>query len=322
MEIEYFTTETDESKATSFEDVPVHSRHENKLIRRLISNSTNSCQKSLEHRKTDAGKTERNFYINVCLRIGLISVVLLMCSIFYKCEQTVHYLEQTELNISRLHKNLLENVYNQRGAIDVVIKSLQQKELWPQRTKVLLFMGTMGVGKTFIADIVKQHFPKKLVHDVISLTKEHYFQKHFMKHICCNLIIIDNLNTSLTDGAIEFLSDLPADVFSLVIANFNIQISDRNLNYFVDYEAVPKILSKFSSSSLYFESYVFNAISEADVKNWLQNQFLKRNVTGKFKRDIEECVLKNRNFTQTGFKGLDQKLSLAIQTYHNSRLDT
>lgn len=241
----------------------------------------------------------------IALVVFVIFLLFLLClpiwSVIVQCE--------CEVNVETIRKELTRNVYNQAECVNLITSSLAVSSEWLNKFKVLVFMGTMGVGKTFVANIVKSHFPKDMVHEII-----HADQK-LNNNVCCNLIVIDNLNVKSINDTIQLLTSLNDYRFTLVLALFNIYKTDKELNYFFDQEAVSTILHEFTASGLYFESCLFNYINETDVDFWLKDEFIKRKIKKEFQENIRRYVVANSNLTRNGFKGLSQKLAVATEIF-------
>lgn len=242
----------------------------------------------------------------IAIVIIFLLMMYLLCYQFLRTDSNC----DCEINEQLLCKDLLDNVQNQTECVDLITSSLHDRKQWQKKLKVLVFIGTMGVGKTFVTNIVKTHFPKQAVHEVVYLNEE------VINLECCNLVVIDNLSTVLLDDVINVINSMNSNRVTLVLAVFNVQKTDRNLNYYFDEEAVRTILKEFKSSSLDFKSCLFNNIDKSDVHIWLTNQLTQREIKRTSRDSITRYVLANTNFTRNGFKGLAQKLSIAVEIYN------
>lgn len=302
MEVEYFENnsniaeDADKMMKKNIEENGI-SRDKKTRPRKLV------CNIDFEKKKTDASLRKK---VGIVCATIIISLVLH----FLFLEDVPSETCNCEVSIIQLRQNLLSEVYNQTNCTDSIISSLYSKSEWPKKKKILVYTGGIGVGKTLTIDIIKRHFPKQGVLEIV-----HFDQKadKFYSNICCNLVVIDNLNVVHTKDVIELLKTLPDNRYTLVITVFNVQKTDSDLNYHFDYEAVDTIHREFTASSLYFESCKFNTLDESTALIWLKREFAKRGIDESIQKNITDYVLANSNFTQTGFKRLGQKLSLATE---------
>lgn len=312
MEVEFFENRVVANSDTSKNEFLAETKTESKRKKNTSRAGSRKSTKQVDNKDFNK-KKER---ISCQTKIGIV-ITTVVLSVLFHFLLYQHATSDTscdcEVNIEHLHKNLLEEVYNQTGCIDSMISSLYNRSRWPKKKKVLVYTGGVGVGKTFIINIAKRHFPREGILEIV-----HIDQKigNFDPNICCNLVIIDNLNAANVDNVITLLNFLPDTTYSLVVIVFNAQKTDRDFNYFYDHEAINAIDREFAASSLYFESCNFNTLGKRTALIWLKKEFAKRRINETLQKNITDYILANSNFTQSGFKRLSQKLAIAAEIFN------
>lgn len=305
MEVQFFaTTFTNNSKTLK----------DAFLADRIHDYKKRNCTRTDKKLENTVHNDKANQRISLWKNIGVVILVIILSVLLHLLFYQPSTLKNCvcEVNIKHLQKDLLKEVYNQTECIDSLILSLQNRSHWPKKHKVLLYIGSTGVGKTLVVNIAKRHFPKERVVDIIHFDHKKMDSSYFKK--CCTLIIIDNLNVGNISNTIEFLTLLPNTTYILVIIVFNPQKADRDLNYIYDHNAVKTIHKQFSP--LYFESCTFNTLDKTNALIWLQKEFTKRNLSDTKQKNITDYILANINFTKNGFKRLKQKLHIATEMFN------
>lgn len=302
MEVEYFEDTAVTNSDSLKDEFSTPFKRKKSTLRKLSRESTKQV-----YRKDERVGFQR--IIGIVITTIVISVLLHL--LFYQ-----HATSDTcdcEVDIERLHKHLLEEVYNQTDCIDAMVSSLYNRNRWSKKKKVLVYTGSAGVGKTFVLNIAKQHFPKEGIFEIIDINQK---VDNVHLKVCCNLVIIDNLNAANVIKVITLLSSLPETMYSLIVVVFNVQKTDRDLNYFYDHEAINTIDREFANSSLYFTSCNFDTLDSFAALIWLKKEFTKRRINATLHKNITDFVLANSNFTKSGFKRLSQKLSVAAEMFN------
>lgn len=297
MEVEYFeTTEVTNSlnMNNSFTMKPETEEYKKR------KNLTNE-----KHKVTESVSLGRKIIIVMAIILSLLLPLMFN-------EQGILDNCDCEVNVEQLHKDLLEEVYNQTKCIDSIVSTLHNRSQWEKKKNVLIYIGTAGVGKTFIVNIAKKHFPKQGIFEVVHINKK---TNSFHSSACCKLVIIDNLLAANVRDVINFINSIPDTAYTLVIVIFNVQKIDNNLNYYFDQSAVREIQAEFTTSLLYFESCIFNVLDKTTAYTWLETEFMRRQVNKLIQKSVRDYVLTNSNLTRDGFKRLTQKLAIAIEIY-------
>ncbi|KAF2883962.1 hypothetical protein ILUMI_22220 [Ignelater luminosus] len=214
---------------------------------------------------------------------------------------------QKKLQIENLKSDLKESLHHQDEALNVIMKNIDRMEYWKEGIKVLPFIGTTGVGKTFTVNIIKKHFVSRFVHEVTNIRDQ---QKVIdkLQGCFCNLIIVDNLKASDLSSFLGFIENLPKSYDILIIPIFNIHDTTDGVTYHVSEEDFKLIREKFDASNLYYDLVIYDALDYLTIEKWLRKQL--------YKKDIDECrhdmlvqsILNHDNVKYKGFKGLNLKL--------------
>lgn len=204
-------------------------------------------QNKLSREDVFVTKNSSKSYKYLCIAIFL--VIFVSALLFFTNDVS----KDTNLQFENLRSEFKERVFSQQKAVSAVEKTLENMNNWQSKLKTLAFVGGMGVGKTFVANILKQHFPENLVHDVnFTQLKSKTLEKK-LNSCCCNLIIVDNLKVSDLYNLMKFIQTLPKDQLLLVVAIFSTQETDANLVPKINYDDVSKVQKAFHESDLYYE---------------------------------------------------------------------
>ncbi|KAG5879169.1 hypothetical protein JTB14_029971 [Gonioctena quinquepunctata] len=223
----------------------------------------------------------------------------------------------------------LENVLKQRVAIPkscidaatkpcgIAVRSLEQRKHWADKIKVLGFIGSQGVGKTFVANIMKKHFVPKLVHDIIGVHLQYETQQKkvldAINNCCLNLVIIDDLTRKDEVELFAFVQSLPKNHFILVVSIFSIQYLNNDLESEIRYDDIIQIRDAFDHSGLYHELFVFREFTREKVEKWIKKQLVTRNVSSQMMEVIMKSVLDGHDIKKEGLKGLQAKMLLELE---------
>lgn len=220
-----------------------------------------------------------------------------------------------DIQLDELQKDLYQQVIAQEEAVNIVLKSIEDLKSRRHNSKLLVFVGSNGVGKTFIAELVASRFPTDFIH-TLSYPDKLSSSTISDKDSCCKLIIVDNLKSRHIADLIEFLDSLPSTSHcNLVITIFNIQEFEENFTARIDLAALNVIQETLADTALNYKVIFFNTIKKSVVDSWLLNELDRRNV-GLSERDkIIEFVLADSDFVNSGFKRLHERLKLAVKMY-------
>ncbi|XP_018576770.1 uncharacterized protein LOC108915272 [Anoplophora glabripennis] len=251
---------------------------------------------------------------NYFVLVALFSLTMLCFGLWYFQGDIIYV--NNDIQLKNLQKDLLERVYDQKGIVSIIIRSLEHRSHWANKIKVIAFIGPSGVGKTFVANILKRHFHSGLIHELYGIQLDFKSQWESilscLKSCCLNLIIIEDLNKKDTTTLFELVHSLPKNQYILVISIFSIQYADNKLNYVINYNDISEIRDDFDHSDLFHELAVFNQFNIHQVKDWLEKQLKVQNVP--YSEKLLSNVLYNHNASYEGLKGLQSKLLLELET--------
>lgn len=220
-----------------------------------------------------------------------------------------------EIEIDELRKDLHQQVISQDEVIDTVLKSVEDLITRKHTTRVLVFVGSNGVGKTFVSELVASRFPTKLTYK-LSYPEQMSSTTVSNDEGCCKLILVDNLKSRHASDLVEFLDTLQStNLCSLVISIFNIQEVDGDFTPRVDFASVNEIQKTLGETSLNYEVVFFNLIKKSVVDTWLANELDYRNVDVSHRDRIIDFVLADTDFVYSGFKRLQERLKVAVKLY-------
>lgn len=219
-----------------------------------------------------------------------------------------------DIQIDELKKDLYQQVIAQEEVVDIALKSVEDLILQKDNLQLLVFVGSNGVGKTFIAELVASHFPSNFVHHLAYPEKLSSFT--IDDKGCCKLVILDNLKSQQTPDLVQFLNTLRGgSQCSLVIAIFNIQELEDNFTARIDFAAVNNIQNTLANILINYKVVFFNSIKKSVIDLWLSNELDIRNIDKSQHDRIIKFVTEDFDFAYSGFKHLHEKLKLAVNMY-------
>lgn len=227
----------------------------------------------------------------------------------------------SDIQVENIKNDLMKNVHGHKPLVESVVYILENRQNWEDMNKLLVFVGSQGVGKTFTANLFKKHFSSNLVHDIYGSQLYYETEKQRIldgiKSCCLNLIIIDDLNQNDNDELYDFIHVLPKNSFILVIAIYNIHYSDNNMNTILNQENIVRIRDSFDVSGIKnYELLVFEDFTQEQIKDWLKKQIESKNVSLDLEDEILQNVLDAHN-VEHGLKGLHSKLVMELEKYRN-----
>lgn len=263
-------------------------------------------------------KKEKSSFRGKMKKILFIFAVSFVFYFYYKWDDIVFWCGQ--MRFSEITKQLRTNVFHQHEAVESIIKNLQKlrEEKLFAVMFVMPFVGTSGVSKTYIANIIKQNYYSTFVHDVskydlVSKFEETYFD--LLKNLdhCCNLVTIEDLTSTDIDLTVRFLAALPKHKVQLVIPIINTQLVDvvnKELQFSTNHDTTREIEFKFTAAGLQFESVFFHPLDKYQLETAIIQLMVQKNV------DYDKCghlikdIVENHDVAVLGYKQLHNKLHL------------
>lgn len=265
------------------------------------------------YKKTDRKKDLKRKFP---LKIGLCALFALfpICFMINSHETCAN----SNVKLYKIREDLLNEMVGQNRSIDVVFENIKSIEKTTFKSKKILpFVGRTGVGKTYLANILKRHYDN-VVFEVNKMQLNNIFIKDdlFDNFQTCktNLLIVDNLFINNVPSVINFVTSLPHDYKILTILIFNTDIMDENLNYNYDIDNVNYIRDNFKTSELDCDIVTFDNVTIDDVKVWMIKEFAKLHTPELTRDDIMDKVIDNHDIKR-GFKGIHSKFILEIERY-------
>lgn len=216
-----------------------------------------------------------------------------------------------KLLIENLKNDLKEALHHQDEALNVIMKNIDRMESWHEGIKVLPFIGTTGVGKTFTVNIIKKHFFSTLVHEVTNI----HDQQKVISNLygcCCNLIIVDNLKASDLEDFLGFIEKLPKSYDILIIPIFNIHDTNDGVTYQISEDDFKLIRETFDAIDLYYDLVIYDALDQLTIEKWLRKQLYDKKIDESKHDTLVQSILDRDNVKYKGFKGLNFKLLLSL----------
>lgn len=245
------------------------------------------------------------------LRIVIFAVSLYTVFELYTFYQRFYCIN--DINIEQLKRDLKQEVFSQDFAVNTVINSIEELKL-QKKTKTLVFVGSNGVGKTFISELVASRFPVHSIQKIHHPEQLHHTTTN--SNSCCNLIIVDNLRSRHISDLISFLNSVQATTScNLIITIFNIQETEDISAPKIDFEGLNLVQKAFQESSLEYRIVLFNMIKQSVIDTWLLNELEKRNVDKSEYNRIIQFVIEDFDSAHVGFKGVNEKLKLAVKMF-------
>lgn len=255
-----------------------------------------------------------SFVTKLIALVGIVGLIIVVLQSFFIFEDHDKQLAQIKLNLT-------DQVIGQNIAIKAIIQSLETRNNRPKNIKnikIIGLIGTSGVGKTFIANILKANFKTPLIHDMVGhdLGKVHK-EKTIVKAIlpsACNLVVIDDLIHEDSEAVFSFVDSLPKDCCITVLIIYNIHTTDNDLNYSVNYKAIDVIRKDFDESKTDHELVVLNEFDDSIAEEYLQSILKAKGVPKNMFKVIIGQILKVHNVKAHGLKGLHSKVLTFIES--------
>ncbi|CAH1998631.1 unnamed protein product [Acanthoscelides obtectus] len=244
-----------------------------------------------------------------------LSVLSIIVSIaIYLCFYNITHVN-SNVQLQHIKSDLLNEVYEQETAVEIIVHTLEHRQFWKSKVKVLGFIGTQGVGKTHIANILKRHFLSHLVHELYGPHIGYKNQKdkiiQAIDGCCLNLVIIDDMRREDDIELFSFVHSLPKHAFIIVIPIFNVQpFVDETIS---DRQSIIRLRDSFDDSGLYYELIKFHEFTDAQVEKWLRTQVQSYHINPDHQNLIVHEILLDHNAKYHGLKGLAKKLLLEVE---------
>lgn len=253
--------------------------------------------------------------------ILFIVTIIIATYLYYKLDDIAF--EQQKVKLSEISKELRSNVFHQHKAVELILQNLHNlnDKKWRTEMFVMPFVGTSGVSKTYVANIIKENCHPTYVQDVSKYSLLNNFEQTYFEILkslqdCCNLIIIDNLSANDIEMTTRFIAALPKHKVVLVIPIFNIQdvtVVNNEMQFSVNDKCIENIVNNFTLLGLNFEYVLFRVITKYELETAIIQLMIQRYVDyakcGHFVKEIVD----NHDVATQGYKQLNIKLNVIWQ---------
>ncbi|XP_072376756.1 uncharacterized protein [Diabrotica undecimpunctata] len=279
-------------------------------------NSESLPQLSQKIRVIHITHTKKN---NNLYKSCVLFIVLAVAFYFYLYPNTIFV--NSDIQIDGVKRDLETNIIGHTKIVENFIRLLQRRATWADKLKVVSFVGSQGVGKTYFARLVQKHFHHNLAHEIHASHLDYKVKRReildAINSCCLNLIVIDDLTNTDSIELFEFAYSLPKDSFILLIAIYNTHYIDKSLNKVINYDDPIKIRNSFDNSGIKgYELFVFEELTSDQIRDWVQKELTSKNISSPHSKEIMETVLEKHD-TKSGLKGLRSKVLLELQKYIN-----
>ncbi|XP_033223527.1 uncharacterized protein LOC117177138 [Belonocnema kinseyi] len=241
------------------------------------------------------------FFLLLPVTVVLVSTILNQQEKF--CEPS--------FNFTNVTLNLPKFVHGQNQGVADLIKSLQSD---PAQFKIIALVGGTGVGKSHVANIIKNSLPK-------SYYAFEYFPPLYNKvrqvysalSTCqCNIIILENLGTEdISDAAFfsQALRNRAANLCVLMVELFNTQITDNDLRRSMDLKgSVERIEDGFRKEGIEMRAVGFEPLTEESIMKCIMDA-VEESHFKLSEKDIQR-VRRSLLVANSGCKGAYSKVQL------------
>ncbi|XP_060520336.1 uncharacterized protein LOC132698347 [Cylas formicarius] len=266
---------------------------------------------AIEQRK----KHFKNIYFTVLFVIVLVAAFSFCCG--YLTNVNIFHGEPRYLNLEKLESELKLKVYLQRSAVNIILKTIDNQTAGEGKVKMLAFIGPPGVGKTFVANILKANFLSKCVHELYNsdLNNKALIQNvlSVINVNCFNLIVVDDLRRPDTDNLVKFVQLIRDDYSVLVISVFSNILVDENFNRIIRADDIIDIAAYLQNFNIDQQVVVFDEFSNDQIEEWIMKQLDLNDVPTKMRPQIIENVMRRHNSKFLGLKSLPSKIFMEIK---------
>lgn len=239
---------------------------------------------------------------------SICSVIILLLSL--ATYQILDIQCSNDINPNELSKSLPSKLFGQSRAINSLIEALSVSE----RSKLLLFYGGTGVGKTLTASLILEHVGRySNVYHYIMPSFMATFTTDFMigLSVCKHTtIIIDDLSAkdmnvkSHIQNVITKSQNLGKDITVILIYNCDNAAYDFERQ--CDESFPNKLLQNFSHIDAFKKLIKFEALKEEHLRQCIETELRNRSLS-----NIEfNKLLKNFNVSLDGCKGVHRKMKM------------
>ncbi|XP_071878018.1 uncharacterized protein [Bombus fervidus] len=180
-------------------------------------------------------KKKTNMLCYGCFFFMLLTILLM---IVMSLDVSIPKFCNREMLFSNATRELQQKIYGQRNAVSQITTFLNQDTFY---LKVLCLVGGTGVGKSYTAQIIAEHFPRYEKIFIYDMSFNHHIDAYLSNSLdLYELIILENLkmqNLDIFSNIIDVLNQTKSKC-ATVIAIFNIEEVNNNLERKIDFKKV------------------------------------------------------------------------------------
>ncbi|CAH1644371.1 unnamed protein product [Spodoptera littoralis] len=245
-------------------------------------------------------------YKNVLFQPVTIGMVILM-SIFALHIYSLKCFD--DFNVEELRDTLTNQVFGQSEAINSILETLEQQE----RSKLIIFSGGTGVGKTLISSILLNSLgPCSNVYHYTMPGFINTFSTDFMYGLTMckkSLLIVDDLTANdIMQSKIHIQKVIEKSEYlakeTTVILIYNCYESTADFKRNCDESFRHKLLENFSEIKVLKRFVEFKPLTKYHLKQCIRQELADRQLND---RELED-VLRNFNVDVDGCKGVHSKM--------------
>ncbi|KAJ0179827.1 hypothetical protein K1T71_004418 [Dendrolimus kikuchii] len=252
--------------------------------------------------KRDVNTDNRNKFIKAIAIIVVLGISLIIA-------QTLNIKCAEEINIDQLKTDLFHKVHGQSKALEVLVESLKNKE-----TKLLIWFGGTGVGKTYTASLLMERFGRasNLYHYAMPTFNTEFSVDLLLGLTMCksSMFIIDDVSKDNMQikASIKLLIDksksMDKNITIILIYNCmnNVEVFQEKCDQSFD----KQVLSNFKDINILKKVITFEKLSEEHLKKCIENEIGYQTTKT---HDLRN-VYKNFDVAIDGCKGVHAKMKL------------
>ncbi|XP_022920231.1 uncharacterized protein [Onthophagus taurus] len=226
------------------------------------------------------------------------------------------FLIYTDVNLIDIQLNDIENdlklnIFNQNHIIDRIVFNLNKIHTNTEFKRLLILVGSTGVGKTLILNRLKMFYPAKLIVSLnYNVNKEIIEQKSdiFFTNKCF-ILLIDDLKINQLEIIENFTKNLQSQCVFMILA-FNVQDTNNDLTHIIRHEHFKEISQFFMQRNSISETLMLNTMNKRNLENFIIDIVKKRGMNPDKHINFIQNLVKNHDVDKHGFKGIVPKINL------------
>lgn len=282
-----------ENKSHSLKMIPLQEENDKKRLN-TIKKFHIKVQRDIKNHKNKISKI-----IAIIILVGM--SLIIAYSLNVTCAE--------EMNIDQLKTDLLLKIYGQSRAIESIIEALKIKE-----SKLLIFFGGTGIGKTYVASLIMDKFGyfSNLYHYTMPSFSNEFSVDFLLGLTMCrnSMFIIDDVSKSNNeiDSSIKQLVNKSKSLNKnvTIVLIYNCMNTIEGFLKECDHSFQKEILRKFKDIDIIKKIIKFEKLSEEHLLKCIENEIGHEGIRT---HDLGN-LYKNFNVEIDGCKGVYAKMKL------------